>query len=112
MLKGRIVVTWLELARILSRTLKLHMCPDESDRIADDAVAETDVITADGQEVWAPSLEKVRGLGFEDEEAEKIVRKAFGWAGQAYWRKSKVKESPNAEQVSSSDPDQSCQCEP
>ena len=38
-------------------------------------------------------------LGFEEEEIDSILRKAFGWAGQGYWRKSKVKEVPTQDQV-------------
>ncbi len=38
-------------------------------------------------------------MGFEEEETDKLLRKAFGWAGQGYWRKSKVNEVPTQEQV-------------
>lgn len=50
-------------------------------------------------EHWQRCQEKLKEMGFEEEETDKILKKAFGWAGQGYWRKSKVKEVPSAEQV-------------
>ena len=52
------------------------------------------------REQWQRCQEKLKELGFEeDEETDKILRKAFGWAGQGYWRKSKVREVPTEDQV-------------
>ena len=48
---------------------------------------------------WQRCEEQLKELGFEEEEANKLLRKAFGWAGQAFWRKSKVREVPSEEQV-------------
>ena len=51
-------------------------------------------------EQWQACQPKLLQLGFEEEEGDKLLKKAFGWAGQAYWRKSKVKEVPTEQQVS------------
>ena len=51
------------------------------------------------REQWQKCQEKLKGMGFEEEETDKLLRKAFGWAGQGYWRKSKVNEVPSQEQV-------------
>ena len=50
-------------------------------------------------EQWQRCQEKLKEVGFEEEETDQILKKAFGWAGQGYWRKSKVKEVPSAEQL-------------
>jgi hypothetical protein len=64
-----------------------------------DKIAEADRLTAEETEQWSPCLNRIINLGFEEDEAENILRKAFGWSGQGYWRKSKVKEVPSEEQV-------------
>ena len=51
-------------------------------------------------EHWRTCQAKLAQLGFEEEEGDKVLKKAFGWAGQAYWRKSKIKEVPSEQQVS------------
>ncbi len=51
------------------------------------------------KEQWQQCQERLKGMGFEEEETDKLLRKAFGWAGQGYWRKSKVNEVPTQEQV-------------
>ena len=52
------------------------------------------------REHWQSCQEKLKELGFEeDEETDRILKKAFGWAGQGYWRKSKVREVPTQDQV-------------
>lgn len=51
-------------------------------------------------EQWQLCQAKLAQLGFEEEECDTVLKKAFGWAGQAYWRKSKVKEVPTEQQVS------------
>lgn len=61
----------------------------------------TELEGADLQQ-WEECQAVIKDLGFEEEEADKILRKAFGWAGQGFWRKSKVKEVPAQEQVGSS----------
>ena len=50
-------------------------------------------------EHWREALHNVQALGFEETEAESILRKAFGWSGQGYWRKSKECEVPQPGQV-------------
>jgi hypothetical protein len=64
---------------------------------ADEAATE---LVGEDTEQWQSSRQRILDLGFDDEEAEKILRKAFGWASQGYWRKSKVKEVPSVGQVS------------
>ncbi len=59
---------------------------------------EDELVGEDAQQ-WRSSVQRLHELGFDEEEAEKILRKAFGWAGQGYWRKSKVKEIPSDGQV-------------
>ena len=52
------------------------------------------------REHWQRCQEKLKEMGFEEEEeTDKLLKKAFGWAGQGYWRKSKVREVPTQDQV-------------
>ncbi|KAK9816482.1 hypothetical protein WJX72_000822 [[Myrmecia] bisecta] len=48
---------------------------------------------------WYAVRERVQSLGFDAEEAEKMMVKAFGWGSQVYWRKSKVEEVPQLDKV-------------
>ena len=50
-------------------------------------------------ELWREALQRVQALGFEELDADNILRKAFGWSGQGYWRKSKEYEVPQPGQV-------------
>ena len=38
----------------------------------------------------------------DDERADTVVAKAFGWRSQGYWRNTKVREVPNAERIEAS----------
>ncbi|BDA48011.1 hypothetical protein COCOBI_11-2680 [Coccomyxa sp. Obi] len=69
-------------------------------RAATTEAIEDELVGEDAQR-WRSSVQRLHDLGFDEEEAEKILRKAFGWAGQGYWRKSKVKEIPSDGQVDS-----------
>lgn len=57
--------------------------------------------TLDGDDAqrWQEALESVQAIGFEEPEADTILRKAFGWSGQGYWRRSREYEVPTAGQA-------------
>ncbi|CAK0784776.1 hypothetical protein CVIRNUC_007980 [Coccomyxa viridis] len=65
---------------------------------ATEEASDTELGAAD-LEQWQLCQAKLAQLGFEEEECDTVLKKAFGWAGQAYWRKSKVKEVPTEQQV-------------
>ena len=62
---------------------------------------ETGSRTLQGAEAdrWKQAVQAVQALGFEELDADNILRKAFGWSGQGYWRKSKEYEVPPPGQV-------------
>ena len=61
----------------------------------------TEVLTGDDLESWTTTTTMVQeATGFTAEEADEVVTRAFGWGSQLYWRKSKVQEVPQVEQVS------------
>jgi hypothetical protein len=43
-------------------------------------------------------VERIGGLGFDEDDAEKIVGQAFGWGKQAYWLNKKTDQVPELEQ--------------
>lgn len=43
--------------------------------------------------------ERISGLGFDEEDSERVVGQAFGWGKQAYWLNKKKDQVPNLEQV-------------
>jgi hypothetical protein len=67
-------------------------------RILEEEAAERTLEGADAER-WQEALQGVQALGFEEVEADSILRKAFGWSGQGYWRKSKEYEVPQSGQV-------------
>ncbi|GBF95026.1 hypothetical protein Rsub_07527 [Raphidocelis subcapitata] len=48
------------------------------------------------QAQWKACVQQLTSLGFGEEDSDKMVARAFGWATQAYWRKEKVEEAPDA----------------
>lgn len=58
-----------------------------------------DQLNAEEKRKWVESLEIVKSLGFEDEKAEKLLSRGFGWGSQAYWQGSKTNEVPEAQLV-------------
>lgn len=48
---------------------------------------------------WKTCVDRVKGLGFEDEKAEQIVGQAFGWGKQSYWLNKKENQVPDEDQV-------------
>lgn len=49
---------------------------------------------------WNESISEIQNrFDFDDEKAEKIALRAFGWGSQAFWQKEKVKEIPEPEDV-------------
>lgn len=59
-----------------------------------------DQLNAEEKEKWAESLDIVKSLGFEDEKAESLLSRGFGWGSQVYWQGSKTNEVPDAQLVS------------
>ena len=65
---------------------------------------------SDGDESGEPSgaewdtccSKVVQELGVDEEQAYKVIKQAFGWSTQAYWRGEKVKETPDIEKIESS----------
>jgi len=43
--------------------------------------------------------ERISGLGFDEEDSERVVGQAFGWGKQAYWLNKKKDQVPNLEQI-------------
>ena len=43
--------------------------------------------------------ERIAGLGFDEEDSEKVVGQAFGWGKQAYWLNKKKDTIPDLERV-------------
>ncbi|KAK9825675.1 hypothetical protein WJX81_001764 [Elliptochloris bilobata] len=62
---------------------------------------ETAMRELDGEEAerWRSSREALQALELSEEEAEKVLKRAFGWATQIWWRDSKVCEVPAQGQV-------------
>ena len=55
----------------------------------------------EGEELqrWETSRGALEALELSEEEAEKVLKRAFGWTTQAWWRDSKVCEVPAEGQV-------------
>lgn len=51
------------------------------------------------QTAWQECAVRLADLGLDAEETEKVLVKAFGWGSQAYWRKEKINETPDVDQV-------------
>ncbi|KAK9816481.1 hypothetical protein WJX72_000822 [[Myrmecia] bisecta] len=73
---------------VMAITPKTATCSSVADRLSDADRAS-----------WYAVRERVQSLGFDAEEAEKMMVKAFGWGSQVYWRKSKVEEVPQLDKV-------------
>ena len=58
-------------------------------------------LSGEEEQRWCSNREALQGLGFPEEEAEKLLRRAFGWTTQVWWRDSKVCEVPEPGQVCS-----------
>lgn len=61
--------------------------------------AGTEDLSGEDKEQWQDGLQQLRGLGMPDDEAEKSLKRGFGWSSQAYWWKDKVKEVPKPGEV-------------
>ncbi len=61
--------------------------------------AGTEDLTGEDKEQWQDGLQQLQGLGMADDEAEKSLKRGFGWSSQAYWWKDKVKEVPKPGEV-------------
>ena len=58
-----------------------------------------DLLTDDESIKWASAKAVVMELGFDDDEADRVMQKGFGWAKQDYWRNEKVKEIPDMDEI-------------
>ena len=58
-----------------------------------------DLLTDDESIKWASTKAVVMELGFDDDEADRVMQKGFGWAKQDYWRNEKVKEIPDMDEI-------------
>eukprot|EP00240_Pyramimonas_obovata_P013783 CAMPEP_0118934866 /NCGR_PEP_ID=MMETSP1169-20130426/14340_1 /TAXON_ID=36882 /ORGANISM="Pyramimonas obovata, Strain CCMP722" /LENGTH=260 /DNA_ID=CAMNT_0006877815 /DNA_START=80 /DNA_END=863 /DNA_ORIENTATION=- len=75
----------------------------QGDAAATEKPIPTEVLTGDDLESWTATTAMVQeATGITAEEAEEVVTRAFGWGSQLYWRKSKVQEVPQTEQVEES----------
>ncbi len=61
--------------------------------------AGTEDLSGEDKEQWQDGLQQLKSLGMADDEAEKSLKRGFGWSSQAYWWKDKVKEVPRAGEV-------------
>jgi len=61
--------------------------------------AGTEDLSGEDKEQWQEGLQQLKGLGMADDEAEKSLKRGFGWSSQAYWWKDKVKEVPKPGEV-------------
>ncbi len=43
--------------------------------------------------------DKLAAMGLSEEETTKVLKEAFGWSKQTYWRKSKVEEVPSLDAI-------------
>ena len=51
------------------------------------------------KEKFKVCTERIAGLGFDEEDSEKVVGQAFGWGKQAYWLNKKKDTVPDLERV-------------
>jgi hypothetical protein len=58
-----------------------------------------DLLTDDESIKWASAKALVMELGFDDDEADKLMQKGFGWGKQDYWRNEKVREIPDMDEI-------------
>ena len=58
-----------------------------------------DLLTDDESIRWASAKAVVMELGFDDDNADRVMQKGFGWAKQDYWRNEKVKEIPDMDEI-------------
>ena len=58
-------------------------------------------LSSEEEQRWCSNREALQVLGFSEEEAEKLLRRAFGWTTQVWWRDTKVCEVPAPGQVRS-----------
>lgn len=56
-------------------------------------------LSGNDEQCWCSNREALQALGFPKEEAEKLLRRAFGWTTQKWWRGTKVREVPAPGQV-------------
>ncbi|KAA6420927.1 MAG: hypothetical protein FRX49_09068, partial [Trebouxia sp. A1-2] len=61
--------------------------------------AGTEDLSGEDKEQWQDGLQQLKGLGMADDEAEKSLKRGFGWSSQAYWWKDKVREVPKPGEV-------------
>ncbi|KAL6636553.1 hypothetical protein ACP70R_024125 [Stipagrostis hirtigluma subsp. patula] len=62
--------------------------------------AQASVVDAGESESCEECKLMLTSLNFSDEEADKMLKKAFGWIHSPYWSEERKKETPNAEVVS------------
>ncbi|DBA86931.1 TPA: hypothetical protein ACH3X2_000324 [Trebouxia sp. C0005] len=61
--------------------------------------AGTEDLSGEDKEQWQDGLQQLKGLGMADDEAEKSLKRGFGWSSQAYWWKDKVREVPKPGEI-------------
>jgi hypothetical protein len=58
-----------------------------------------DILSDDETINWAASKALIMELGFDDEQADLLMQKGFGWLKQDYWRNEKTREIPNYDEI-------------
>ncbi|KAL0036381.1 hypothetical protein WJX77_005113 [Trebouxia sp. C0004] len=61
--------------------------------------AGTEDLSGEDKKQWQDGLQQLKGLGMADDEAEKSLKRGFGWSSQAYWWKDKVREVPKPGEI-------------
>lgn len=61
--------------------------------------ADVEDMSEDDKEQWQDGLQQLKDIGMDDTQAEKSLKRGFGWSSQAYWWKQKVKEVPKPGEV-------------
>ncbi|KAK3145527.1 hypothetical protein QOZ80_3BG0254030 [Eleusine coracana subsp. coracana] len=62
--------------------------------------AQASVVETDEVEICEECKQMLTSLNFSSEDANKMLKKAFGWIHSPYWSEERKKEVPNAETVS------------
>lgn len=63
------------------------------------AVPVIERLDGDDAHKWNQCMDILIEIGLERPDAEKFLTRAYGWGSQAYWRKEKVEEVPDPENV-------------
>lgn len=70
-------------------------------RLSSAAAPEVAEVVTEGSDAWCEARELVKEIGFEEEEAQAILERSFGWdkPSQSFWRGSLVKDIPDTKEM-------------